>query len=333
MKFKSIIPFVAGLIILQSCSTPKNDVLWVGGITSECDLGSEKTTCLKVFKGDDLKNEKWIDMSAQIEGFEFEEGYMKKIEVKKEDVVIKDVSSVKYTLIKELDKKEDPRIHLKGNWVLASINEGPINKMIVLPTLNFNLKEMRISGNGGCNLYSATIEELTSKRIKIKESLGTLMECATDNIEIDYHTMLSRIDTYKIKDEMLLFYDESGTEILTFIKVETPKINQALTGEWKNIRIHGEKIDAESIPEIVFDLDKMMAGGKDGCNSFNAPIKSLSNTELHFGDIAATKMMCPDMETPQQFLEALDQVMTFKVENGELILLDKEGNELLAFTK
>jgi len=337
MNFKSIVSFIAGLVILQSCSTSKNDVLWVGGIKTECDAGAGKTECLKVFKGEDLKDEKWQDFYSHIEGFEYEEGYMKKIEVMKKDVdnkeVPADASSIKYTLVKELDKKEDPRVHLKDNWVLASMNGGPLNKMVVLPTLNFDLNEMRISGNGGCNLYSAEIEGLTSKKIQIKQGLATLKACINENIEDEYNKILSETEAYKVKDEVLSFYDKSGKEILSFIKVNTSKLNTELVVEWKNIRIDEEEINAESTPEMVFDLKEMRVGGVDGCNSFNATIESISNTDLLLGPIASTKMMCHEMEVPKLFLDAMHHVVAYKIENGELILLDNQGKEKLAFVK
>lgn len=337
MKLKSVLPFVAGLIIMQSCSTPKNDIMWVGGIKTECDSGAGKAECLNVFKGEDLKDEKWENMHASIEGFEFEEGVMKKIEVQKEDIDAKDVpadaSSIRYTLVKELERKADPRIELKGNWVLATINDGSINRMVVLPTLNFNLKEMRISGNGGCNLYSASITELTSKKLEIQESLGTLMACDNENIENDYHQALSKVATYELKKDMLSFYDKDGKVILSYLKVDTSKTNEVFAGDWKNTRIDGEKFEAESIPVMFFDMEKMIVGGKDGCNSYNAEIKNLSNSALLFGNIASTKMMCPEMEIADKFLAALNSVVSYKVSGNELVMLNEDGNEVLAFTK
>lgn len=337
MKFKSIVPIVAGLVILQSCSTPKNDVLWVGGIKSECDAGAGNSECLKVFKGDALKDEKWENFHSNIEGFEFEEGYLKKIEVKTEKQDAKDVpadaSSVKYTLIKELDRKEDPRIHLDGNWVLATINGGNINKMVVLPTLNFNLNTMMMSGNSGCNLYSAEIVGLSTSEIEISEVPTTLKACANENIERDYHKALSEVKGFKVEDDVLALANEKGDVVLSFIKVNVSKAKNALLGEWNNTRINGKEINTESIPTLVFDLEKMMVGGKDGCNSYGAELRNFTETDLLLSQISSTKMMCPDMEIPDQFLNAFTTVVTYKIEGEELILFDKDGKEVLAFSK
>jgi len=337
MKFKNIIPFVAGLIILQSCSTPKNDILWVGGFKTECDSGAGKSECMLVHKGEELNVENWDNFYSNIEGIEYEEGFMKKIEVKKEELQAKDVpadaSSLKYTLVKEIEKKMDPRAALSGNWALATINGGNINKMIVIPTLNIDLSKMLISGNGGCNLYSASIEKLTSNEILIQESLGTLMECANDNIELKYHKTLSSVKAYVVNNRILSLSDKDGNVILSYIRVEAPKSNQALLGDWKNIRINGEAFENEITPTIAFNLDEMSVNGTDGCNVYGGSITSLSTSDLTLGALYSTKKMCHEMKVPDRFVKSISQVEGYKIKGKELILLDKEGNELLAFTK
>ncbi|WP_107038451.1 META domain-containing protein [Brumimicrobium mesophilum] len=338
MKFKSVLPFVAGLIILQSCSTPKNEIMWVGGIKTQCDAGSGMRKCLNVFEGEDLKDENWKNMYAGIQGFEFEEGVMKKIEVKKEERKAKntpaDASTIKYTLINEIERKEDPRAQLKGNWVLTSINEGVINKMVVLPTLMFDLEGMKISGNGGCNLYSAQIGELTTQKIEIKQGLGTLKACNNKNIESEYHKALSKVEKYEISDNKLEFYDQDGNTVLTYLKVEVSKASSDLSGVWNIMKINDNALlEVKSKPSITFDLDKMTVSGKDGCNNFNAQIETLSNADLEIGQVASTKMMCPDMETSNQFLLALDQVVSYKIQSNQLVMLDKDGKKLVLFER
>ncbi len=332
MKIKSVLPFVAGLIIFQSCSTLKNEVMWVGGIQTECGEDSEKTTCLNVIKGEKLNEEKWEKMSENIDGFSFEEGIMKKIEVKKSNEKSNPIKT--YSLVKEIESKEDIRFQLHGNWILASINGGNISKMIVLPSMKIDLKSMMISGNGGCNLYSARIEKLTSQNIKLTENLGTLMECANKNIEDEYLKTLSGVDKYKVNDGELIFTDKEGKNILTFIKIVPSKGNPALEGTWINTRINGDVIDQdENNPSITFDLEQLIVAGKDGCNNFNAKIENLSKSDLLIGEIAATKMMCPEMEIPTKFLNAVNQTVAYKIIDSELVLLDKRGNKVLVFSK
>lgn len=338
MKLKSVLPFVAGLIILQSCSTPKNDVMWIGGIKTQCDSGNGMRECLNVYKGEDLKDEKWENMHSNIDGLDFEEGFMKKIEVKKVKKDTKnlpaDASSIKYSLVKELERKEDPRAQLQGNWILATINGGNINRMVVIPTMMFDVKGMSISGNGGCNLYSTQIAELTTQEIKFKQGLGTLKACNNKNIESEYHKALSSVEKYKVSDNKLTFHDQDGNTVLSYLKVEVSKANSDLSGVWKNIKINGDSLsEVKENPSITFDLNKMMVAGKDACNNFNTSIETLSNSDLVFGDIASTKMMCPDMETPKVFLDALSKVVNYRVKGSELVMLDEKGTEILHFSR
>ncbi|PWH85171.1 META domain-containing protein [Brumimicrobium oceani] len=338
MKFRSVLPFVAGLAILQACSTPKNEIMWVGGFQTECDAGAGKSKCLKVYNGEDLENQKWENMFASIEGFEYEAGYMKKIEVNKvaldAEKVPADASSIQYKMVKELEKKADPRVQLNGDWVLTSINGGNINRMIVLPTMKIELNTMSISGNGGCNLYSTQISELTTQNIKLASALGTLMACANENIEEEYQEALSKVEKYTLKGEELEFQNKEGKVILTYIRVDESQANPALGGSWKNISILGEELtEGQKNPEIIFDLDKLMIAGTDGCNNFNGPIENASSTELKFGAIAGTKMMCPEMDIPDSFLLNLSRAVTYSIDGAHLVLFDKGGKELLVFKK
>lgn len=333
-----VFSIIVGLMIIHACSTPKDNVMWVGGFKSECADGTQNSACLNVIKGEDLKNENWESINLNIENFEFEEGMMKKIVVKKETLdsqnASNNITTVKYTFVKELAKRKDPRIQLIGNWDLRKLNDVEINKKITIPGLKVNLKSMKISGNGGCNLYSAKIENLTSQKIRFKQSLGTLMECGNGNIEPEYLKTLDQVETYKIDGETLLFYDKSNNVILTFTKAESLDSNLVLDGRWSNIRIQNEKIEPKGEPPyIVFNIQKMSVSGRDGCNIFNGEIKDLNKSELLFGPLAFTKKMCLKMEVPDQFQKAINQVAGYKIKDKELILVDSKGNELLAFLK
>lgn len=339
MKKLLVLPVVLGFTFLQSCSTSKSetDVMWVGGVKTECDSGSGKTECLNVYKGEDLKKQNWENMYASIEGFEFEEGYMKKIEVSKEEMDAKDTpadaSSIKYTLVRNIEKKEDQRTQMKGDWVLATINGININKMVVLPTLKVNLKEMRISGNAGCNEYGAQIESLTTEELKLSHSLGTLKACANENIEEEYFQAIGKVRRYTVEDNKLIFSNEEGEEVLTYIVVDDSQPNPALGGAWKNIKINGENVSNEDVATMTFDLEKLMVAGSDGCNNYNTSIEKLSNNALVFGDIAATKMMCPDMKSSDKFQNALRLTTNYVIDANELKLMDQNNKVVLVFSK
>ena len=96
--------------------------IWVSGYKTECDAGAGKGECLLVTTDADLAEAKWQNFYTNIEGFNFEPGLMQKLEVKIVErsgtKIAADQSSLKYTFVKVLEKKEDRRWDLQGDWSL-----------------------------------------------------------------------------------------------------------------------------------------------------------------------------------------------------------------------
>ena len=71
-------------LLLNACSNSKNKIFWVSGMKTECSGGAGKMQCLIVHKGKNLDEAIWENFYSPIEGFEFEEGFMKKLEIREE---------------------------------------------------------------------------------------------------------------------------------------------------------------------------------------------------------------------------------------------------------
>ncbi|HTO37580.1 MAG TPA: META domain-containing protein [Brumimicrobium sp.] len=336
MKIKFIIPLALSAIMAQGCSTVKTETMWVGGLKTECNAGNLEAECLSVNKGEDLTTTSWENFYVDIEGFEFEEGYMKKIEVEAIQLDPKDVpadaSSIQYKFVKELEKKKDPRSSLSGNWILATINGGPINKMVVIPNLSVDLKEMRIAGNAGCNRYFAGIEGLSTQKITFSQAGATMMACNNENIESEYLKVLGDVATFDFENDLLNFYDEDGNSILSFLKTDANQVSEALNGEWGAIRVGELEVD-EVVPNLFIDINDKKISGSDGCNSYFGTINNFTNDELSFTDTGVTEVMCADMTIPDAFLKAIVNVARYQLNENILLLYDGEGNELIAFER
>lgn len=210
------------ILILQACSSSNSSIYWVSGIKTECSAGAGTMNCLNVYKGQDLSDAVWENFYSNIEGFEFEEGFLQKIEVEEIKLdpknVPADASSIKYIMVKELETKPDTRISVRGNWILGRLNGAPINKSIVLPTMNLNLNQMRIAGSGGCNNYTGSIDKLTTGTLNFGTIASTKKACINNNIEDDYLKVLNSVKTYETNELTLTFMDSDGNEILSFLK-------------------------------------------------------------------------------------------------------------------
>ena len=217
IKFMMLLIVAIGL---GSCSTSTQAVYWVNSSQVESSAGTGKMQCLQVYKGDNLSKAQWEAFCAPIEGFTFEEGYFKKIEVSEKPQ--KDVSAgapnVAYTLVREIEKVKDSRFDLQGEWKLVSMGEMTITPE-AQPTLKLNIREMKVNGSDSCNTFMGSIETLTDKELVFGDLASTLMLCVEKMEVADAFGMaMQKVRQYQLKGDQLLLTDKQGGVLLTFAK-------------------------------------------------------------------------------------------------------------------
>jgi heat shock protein HslJ len=131
-----------------------------------------------------------------------------------------DSSSIKYVLIKTLEKKVDQRFILNDIWVTNRINGNAINQKSIFPRMEINLSKMQISGNNGCNNYTGKIKRLTSSDILFRVVGSTKKMCPDMTIFKMFDTALNTTKSYRLKKRELLFFDKDSIETLNFIKTD-----------------------------------------------------------------------------------------------------------------
>jgi heat shock protein HslJ len=338
---KLILGLIAVLFVISSCtvtekiSSNDNQIWWISGVKTECSGVAEKMKCLNIYKGKDINNPTWENFYPNIEGFEFEEGYLKKIEVKTEKLEPKDVpayaSSIKYTLVKELEKIVDYRMNINGKWILSRLNDTLIDNSITSLTMEIDLEQKRVMGRESCKGYFGSILNITFKTIQFGTITRTKRPCPDYSREREYHKALNKVTNYQIKGSNLIFYS-NGKKVLSFTK--NKEANQRLHDIWVAIRIDGNEVDRKiTVPRLEINLTKNKIYGNDGCNEYSGSIDEVSDTQLKFGALAATKKMCRNMEVVNKFNKAMSKVISYKLEGMNLILMDNEGKEILALLK
>ncbi|MCB0468045.1 MAG: DUF4377 domain-containing protein [Aequorivita sp.] len=226
MKFILAIFFSA--IALNTCeknSTEKAEetILYVNSSKVDC-TGVGKMKCLQTQESVTLKPNDWKNFYGNIEGFEFEPGYIYKLAVKKEKLdpatVPADASTLKYSLVKVIEKNKDEKMRLDDTWALKSINNEAIDSETFQkqPILEIQLNKMKIFGNDGCNNMFGSIKSLNENNITFGALGGTKMACPNMEISSKYTSVLGKTKTYKIDDLQLYFYDADGNELLRFEK-------------------------------------------------------------------------------------------------------------------
>ena len=86
----------------------------------------------------------------------------------------------------------------------------------------------------------------------------------------------------------------------------------------------------ETAPSATFEDGRV--AGSTGCNQFTASY-TVAGDALEIGPIASTRMACPPPadSVERDYVAALEQVRAWRVENGELMLVDADETEVLRY--
>lgn len=103
---------------------------------------------------------------------------------------------------------------------------------------------------------------------------------------------------------------------------------------WKATRVNDKDVLANEnkrAPYIVLQSSDHRVAGSGGCNRITGTY-SVEKQTIHFGPMASTMMACPSgMDTEKDFLQALDQAHTWKIQGNELELYGEDGSSLVRF--
>ena len=122
----------------------------------------------------------------------------------------------------QMEKKVDTHLLLQGEWTLQTLRGVAPVAFIPSPSLQIDLKENRISGNGGCNNYFASIEHCSLTALSFSGIGATRMLCLSENIESAYFKALQEVVAYRIQENTLLLCDKQGEEILKMTNIIKP---------------------------------------------------------------------------------------------------------------
>lgn len=214
------------LILLCSCKTIKQNesIYWVNSSKIDC-VGIGKMTCLQVQKNDTLNlNGDWNLFYSKITNFNYEPGYIYKLKIK--EIPIEnppvDTASIKYTLIKELEKYNDPRLAINDNWVLKTLGGVEVDKTKteIIPQIEINISKKMIMGTNGCNNMSGSIAKIDAVRIEFDLMRETVRMCSQMELPTQFSLALTKTRFYKKEYLELKFFDGDMKELLTFKKVD-----------------------------------------------------------------------------------------------------------------
>lgn len=102
---------------------------------------------------------------------------------------------------------------------------------------------------------------------------------------------------------------------------------------WGLYSMHGEILNMSSQrPRIELNLSRNQILGHVFCNQISGQVHVLDHT-IEFSNLITTKMACKNLEYETDFLNILQNPLTFKTEKNQILLYNSEGNEVLRFKK
>ena len=100
---------------------------------------------------------------------------------------------------------------------------------------------------------------------------------------------------------------------------------------WVLVRI-GDRpvmpIEGRPEPYIVLQATTKQVAGHAGCNRLSGGY-TIDGDALRLSEMLTTRMACPELETENAFLNALETVARWKLMDNQLLLLDKSGTAIL----
>lgn len=327
---------IAGIVLLiVSCSNEKpGTVFWVNSYQIDC-VGVGPMRCMLIQKGETREADQWQTFYSKIEGFDYEPGYIYKLLVKEEERedVPADASSIKYSLIEVLEKKEDPTYAIGGEWeafkMYGSVIKLPrMRGAGVLPNLTVDIHQKQISGTDGCNRYTGKITTLENHSLTFGPIAVTPRMCPDMTIANTFNAAMGDVAGFKTENDKLFLTDSSGKTLLEFNRPVDPKTK--LSHVWQVDFLGDTPVgELQDVPHLTINGDKMELTGSDGCNNFMGKITQLSKNNLQFGPQAGTRKMCPDMAIPDQFNQAISSVRHYLFIGEKLVLLDENDQKLM----
>ncbi|MDC6365311.1 MULTISPECIES: META domain-containing protein [Flavobacteriaceae] len=110
-----------------------------------------------------------------------------------------------------------------------------------------------------------------------------------------------------------------------------PKLdNTWILEEMGGRQVSKSDFNGNEVPYFQMDLKNYTFSGLAGCNRMNGSFV-FEKGVLKFPQVATTKMACPNVKAETEFLTALQNSASYKIDNKKLMLFNKEQNQLLTF--
>ena len=220
---------------------------------------------------------------------------------------------------------------LDGEWNVVEI-QGQAVQAESQPFIGFDAQDGRVYGYTGCNRLMGALTLSKPNKIELGQMASTLMACPDMETERLMLNALASVKSLKCSGKTLVLYGADKEPVMRLQKRFEVVPLSSLNGDWKVVAVNGTALPAmENVPAFSLDMTTHRIGGNSGCNRLSGEIRHDAAVEnsISFANVASTRMACPDMDTENQVLSALNQVCAYgMLANGHLALM-AEGSTVV----
>lgn len=221
---------------------------------------------------------------------------------------------------------------MNGEWNIVEIQGNPVQAESQ-PFIGFDAQDGRVYGYTGCNRLMGALTLSKPNKIELGQMASTLMACPDMDTERQVLEALASVRSLEVSGKELLLYSGGKKPVMRLQKRFEVVPLSSLNGEWKVVAVNGTALPAmENIPAFSLDMTTHRIGGNSGCNRLSGEIRHDAAVEnsISFANVASTRMACPDMDTENQVLSALNSVRSYGLlDNGRLALMSEGGTIVL----
>lgn len=123
-----------------------------------------------------------------------------------------------------------------------------------------------------------------------------------------------------------------GLSACSLVNDVTDELAARLYGRtWIAEEVGGQPVPGGIEPSLLVESDGKVTGHA-GCNGYFGSV-IIAGEAMSFGNLGATRMACaePAMSQEDRLLDALDSTRGYRLQDGDLVLLDGSGAPLVRF--
>lgn len=317
-----------------SSEAARETTLFVGPDLVDC-VGVGPMQCMLVKEN---PKDEYQFFYSQIEGFDFEPGYLYELRVRVEPVANApaDAPSLKYTLIEVVNKEPvaastAAAASLEGpTWQLSAVRDES-GALVDVPTgieATAQFESGRVGGNSGCNRFGASYT-LDGANLSITPGPMTMMACPEPQMMVEqrFIAALGGAVSYQIDGDQLALIDADGQTVATFV-VQIPVSligTQWIATGYNNGRGAVVSILLDTEITAIFGEDGRLTGSA-GCNNYMTGF-AVDGAAITIEPAATTRKMCAEdvMQQEGEYLAALSMADTFSIQGDRLELRSADG--------